>query len=82
MSQPPNDSTVNEPSREERASSETSSRNLQKQSLPLAGIRVVEFCHTIMGPTAGLLLADLGADVIKTNYSGDVASFTTPDSTR
>ena len=34
-------------------------------NLPLAGIRVLEFCHTIMGPTAGLILADLGADVIK-----------------
>ena len=35
------------------------------QSLPLAGLRILEFCHTIMGPTAGLLLADLGAEVIK-----------------
>ncbi|MGB8740006.1 MAG: CaiB/BaiF CoA-transferase family protein [Xanthobacteraceae bacterium] len=34
-------------------------------ALPLFGIRVLEFCHTIMGPTAGLILADLGADVIK-----------------
>jgi crotonobetainyl-CoA:carnitine CoA-transferase CaiB-like acyl-CoA transferase len=34
-------------------------------TLPLAGIRVLEFCHTIMGPTAGLILADLGADAIK-----------------
>ena len=34
-------------------------------TLPLSGIRVLEFCHTIMGPTAGLILADLGADVIK-----------------
>jgi crotonobetainyl-CoA:carnitine CoA-transferase CaiB-like acyl-CoA transferase len=33
--------------------------------LPLDGIRVVEFCQTIMGPCAGLILADLGADVIK-----------------
>jgi len=33
--------------------------------LPLAGIRVIEFCHTIMGPSCGLALADLGADVIK-----------------
>ena len=33
------------------------------ETLPLAGIRVLEFCHTIMGPTAGLILADLGADV-------------------
>src|SRR5260370_26111134 len=32
---------------------------------PRAGIRVLEFCHTIMGPSAGLILADLGADVIK-----------------
>ncbi|MFN4087974.1 MAG: CaiB/BaiF CoA transferase family protein [Alphaproteobacteria bacterium] len=34
-------------------------------TLPLAGIRVLEFCHTIMGPSAGLVLADMGADVIK-----------------
>jgi crotonobetainyl-CoA:carnitine CoA-transferase CaiB-like acyl-CoA transferase len=32
---------------------------------PLAGLRVLEFSHTVMGPTAGLLLADLGADVVK-----------------
>src|ERR1700683_2301135 len=32
---------------------------------PLAGIRVLGFCHAIMGPSAGLILADLGADVIK-----------------
>jgi len=32
---------------------------------PLAGVRVLEFSHTIMGPSAGLVLADLGADVIK-----------------
>jgi len=32
---------------------------------PLSGVRVLEFCHAIMGPTAGLILADLGADVIK-----------------
>ncbi len=34
-------------------------------SLPLGGIKVLEFCHTVMGPTAGVVLADLGADVIK-----------------
>ncbi|HXX50711.1 MAG TPA: CaiB/BaiF CoA-transferase family protein [Xanthobacteraceae bacterium] len=39
--------------------------NDTEETLPLAGIRVLEFCHTIMGPSAGLILADLGADVIK-----------------
>lgn len=34
-------------------------------SLPLAGVRILELSHTVMGPTAGLVLADLGADVIK-----------------
>ncbi|MFC7399082.1 CaiB/BaiF CoA transferase family protein [Chelatococcus sp. GCM10030263] len=33
--------------------------------LPLAGYRVLEFGHTVMGPVAGLVLADLGADVVK-----------------
>jgi crotonobetainyl-CoA:carnitine CoA-transferase CaiB-like acyl-CoA transferase len=32
---------------------------------PLTGIRVLEFSHTVMGPTAGLIFAELGADVIK-----------------
>jgi crotonobetainyl-CoA:carnitine CoA-transferase CaiB-like acyl-CoA transferase len=32
---------------------------------PLKGIRVVEFAHMVMGPTCGLVLADLGAEVIK-----------------
>jgi crotonobetainyl-CoA:carnitine CoA-transferase CaiB-like acyl-CoA transferase len=40
-------------------------RDSGHDTAPLAGIRVLEFCHTIMGPTAGLILADLGADVIK-----------------
>src|SRR3954467_3893802 len=34
-------------------------------SLPLAGMRVVEFVHVVRGPACGLVLADLGAEVIK-----------------
>jgi len=33
--------------------------------LPLQGIKVVEFCQVAAGPFCGLLLADMGADVIK-----------------
>ena len=33
--------------------------------LPLAGLKVVEFTHMVMGPTCGMMLADLGADVLK-----------------
>ena len=34
-------------------------------ALPLAGVRVIEFTHMVMGPTCGMILADLGAEVIK-----------------
>ncbi|AOS98311.1 Formyl-coenzyme A transferase [Microbulbifer aggregans] len=36
-----------------------------QEVLPLAGIKVVEFTHMVMGPAAGGILADLGADVTK-----------------
>jgi crotonobetainyl-CoA:carnitine CoA-transferase CaiB-like acyl-CoA transferase len=32
---------------------------------PLSGLKVVEFTHMVMGPTCGMVLADLGAEVIK-----------------
>ena len=35
------------------------------KGLPFAGIRVIEFTHMVMGPTCGMVLADLGAEVIK-----------------
>ena len=38
---------------------------MAEQALPYAGIRVVEFTHMVMGPTCGMVLADLGAEVIK-----------------
>ncbi|WP_332608403.1 CaiB/BaiF CoA transferase family protein [Achromobacter sp. ESBL13] len=38
--------------------------------LPYEGIRVVEFTHMVMGPTCGMLLADLGAEVIKVEPIG------------
>ena len=47
---------------------------MTQASLPLAGITVIEFTHMVMGPTVGLILADLGAKVIK---SGRADIFTT-----
>src|SRR3954465_14052028 len=38
---------------------------LPDDALPLRGIKVLELSHMIMGPASGLILADLGAEVIK-----------------
>jgi len=45
---------------------------MQDQSceLPLVNLRVVEFSHMVMGPSTGLVLADLGAEVIKVEPIG------------
>ena len=42
---------------------------------PLDGVRVVEFSHMVMGPTCGLVLADLGADVVKVEPGANQGSF-------
>jgi crotonobetainyl-CoA:carnitine CoA-transferase CaiB-like acyl-CoA transferase len=42
----------------------------ESKQLPYAGIRVIEFSHMVMGPTCGMLLADLGAEVIKVEPVG------------
>src|SRR3546814_1663609 len=47
---------------------------------PLQGMTVIELCHHMAGPTCGLMLADMGADVIKVEKSqgGDDTRRTIP----
>jgi crotonobetainyl-CoA:carnitine CoA-transferase CaiB-like acyl-CoA transferase len=37
----------------------------KSSTAPLTGVRVIEFSHMVMGPSCGMVLGDLGADVIK-----------------
>jgi crotonobetainyl-CoA:carnitine CoA-transferase CaiB-like acyl-CoA transferase len=39
--------------------------DLNEKDLPLTGVRVVEFCTVAAGPFCGMLLADMGAEVLK-----------------
>ena len=40
-------------------------QTMSSDLLPLAGVRVIEVCNVAAGPFCGMLLADMGADVIK-----------------
>ena len=43
---------------------------MQQSAFPLAGLKVVEFTHMVMGPAVGVILADLGAEVVKVEPIG------------
>jgi len=55
--------------------------NSAKARGPLSGLKVIELCHVMAGPVTGLMLADMGADVIKVEKipgGDDTRRFTPP----
>jgi crotonobetainyl-CoA:carnitine CoA-transferase CaiB-like acyl-CoA transferase len=57
--------TVSSDRADNRCMSASTSAADHPSHLPLTGLRVVEFTHMVMGPTCGMVLGDLGAEVIK-----------------
>lgn len=53
---------------------------MNQAPLPLAGLRVIELSHMVMGPACGMILADLGAEVIKVEPPGGDKTRTLPGS--
>jgi crotonobetainyl-CoA:carnitine CoA-transferase CaiB-like acyl-CoA transferase len=43
-------------------------KEMNDERLPFMGLRVIEFCQVAAGPFCGMLLADMGADVIKVEH--------------
>ena len=53
---------------------------MNQTPLPLEGLRVIELSHMVMGPACGMILADLGAEVIKVEPPGGDKTRTLPGS--
>ena len=51
-------------------------------TLPLAGIKIIEFSHFVMGPVTGVILADLGATVSKVEPIGQSSSLSRQETYR
>ncbi|THJ30693.1 CoA transferase [Lampropedia aestuarii] len=59
-----------------RADHSANENSANTATQPLKGLRVIEFTHMVMGPTCGMVLADLGAEVIKVEpVNGDRTRF-------
>lgn len=56
------------------ATSRTQAPAVRDPSLPLAGVRVVDFSWIVAGPQATRILADFGADVVRVEYAGRLDS--------
>ena len=52
------------PSLDQTADDQVNATRTPSAFQPLQGIRVLEFTHAVMGPAAGLILAEMGAEVI------------------